>query len=87
MRLSRLLFDKMRENNPKCREPNWQAWARGFDLILRGDRRDPRDVADMIRFCQWDNFWRQNILSPGKLREKYDQLTVVREGVRRHAAK
>lgn len=87
MRLSRLLFDRMRENNPKCREPNWQAWARVFDLILRVDRRDPRDVADMIRFCQWDNFWRQNILSPGKLREKYDQLTVVREGVRKHAAK
>ena len=87
MRLSRLLFDKMRENNPKCREPNWQAWAKVFDLILRVDKRDPRDVADMIRFCQWDNFWRQNILSPGKLREKYDQLTVVREGVRKHAAK
>lgn len=87
MKLSRLLFGKMRENNPNCREPNWQAWAKIFDLILRVDKRDSKDVADMIRFCQWDNFWRQNILSPGKLREKYDQLTIVREGVRKNAAK
>lgn len=87
MKLSRLLFGKMRENNPNCREPNWQAWARVFDLMLRVDKRGPKDVADMIRFCQWDNFWRQNILSPGKLREKYDQLTIVREGVRKNAAK
>jgi hypothetical protein len=28
----------------------------------------------MIRWCQADEFWRGNILSMPKLREKYDQL-------------
>ncbi|MFL0267238.1 hypothetical protein [Candidatus Clostridium radicumherbarum] len=32
------------------------------------------EVKQVIRFSQTDSFWLANILSPRKLREKYDQL-------------
>src|SRR5665648_564553 len=34
------------------------------------------EIKEVIRWCQKDSFWQGNILSPGKLREKYDQLTM-----------
>jgi len=33
----------------------------------------------LIRWCQRDNFWKSNILSTQKLREKYEQLYAAKE--------
>jgi hypothetical protein len=74
-RLAKLLFAEIRQNNPESKEPNLQSWSKEFDLILRVDKRNPKEVAAIIRWCQKDDFWYKNILSPKKLRgEKYDQL-------------
>ena len=63
------------QNNPKAKIPaNLDGWAREFDLMVRVDKRDPEEIAKVIEFSQHDDFWHTNILSAGKLREKYDQL-------------
>lgn len=76
MEISKHLFSRMRENNPGCKEPNWQTWCKSVDCILRIDKRDKKQVISVIDFCQKDSFWKQNILSTKKFREKYDQLVV-----------
>ena len=43
-------------------------------LLLDRDKCTPEQVAAAIKWCQRDEFWRGNILSASKLREKYDQL-------------
>jgi hypothetical protein len=43
-------------------------------LMLDRDGRTVQDIEGAIRWCQADSFWRSNILSAVKLREKYDQL-------------
>jgi len=43
--------------------------------MFRKDERTPEEVETIIRFSQEDSFWRSNILSTAKLREKFDQLT------------
>jgi hypothetical protein len=42
--------------------------------MLRIDGRTPRQVADLIRWVQHDEFWMANVLSMDTLREKFDRL-------------
>jgi hypothetical protein len=46
-------------------------------LLIDRDKRTVEQVATAIRWCQADEFWRANILSMSKLREKYDQLRLA----------
>jgi biotin operon repressor len=79
-RLSELLFNLMRTNNPTCKEPNLQAWCKDVDLMIRVDKRTPDQIESMINFCQRDKFWKKNILSVSKLRNQFDRLTLDIDG-------
>jgi len=72
--LSKLLFSKILARNPEHKEPDFQKWAYNIDLMVRKDNRNFATIAKVIEWCQEDNFWQNNILSTGKLREQYDQL-------------
>ncbi len=79
--LAVLMRDTLKVNIPTLKEPNLQKWAHDFDVALRNDERmkDPQFVAAVIRWACSDSFWRTNIQSPEKLREKFDQLTAKME--------
>src|SRR5260221_6909214 len=72
----------MRAQGPKARDAKaalapakLQQWARPIDLMLRVDSgRTPDSIRAVIDFATTDSFWQSNILSPGKLRDQYDQL-------------
>ena len=49
-------------------------WARSADLMIATDKRSPPRISALIRWVQHDGFWRTNVLSMDKLREKFDQL-------------
>lgn len=49
----------------------WRTEAR---RLIDIDGRSLEEIADVIRWCQNDPFWRSNILSMPKLRAKYDAL-------------
>lgn len=89
MRLATLLRDRIRAHTPDARVPatldKLQPWAKVFDLMLRRDHRAPPDIEAVIAFATSDSFWRANILSPGKLREKYDPLNIKRRQERQKA--
>ncbi len=46
-------------------------------LMIDRDGRTVEQIENAIRWCQADSFWRSNILSAAKLREKYDQLRLA----------
>lgn len=46
-------------------------------LLIDKDGIRPDQIAKAIKWCQADEFWRANILSMSKLREKYDQLRLA----------
>lgn len=73
---AKYLFEKIKGNNPKQKEPNFDSWANDFRLMREKDSREPQEIKDVIDWCQTDPFWQGNILSPKKLREKFDQLTI-----------
>ncbi|CZR10872.1 Hypothetical protein Tcol_3111 [Trichococcus collinsii] len=75
--LSQYLFSKMVQNNPEAKKPNYQLWADDIRKMVELDGRTPQQVQGMIDWSQSDEFWKTNILSAKKLREKYDQMKVT----------
>ena len=80
-RLAVLMHDTLKANVPTLKEPNLQNWAHSFAVALRNDKRmsEPAFVSQVILWACSDVFWRANIQSPDKLREKFDQLTAKME--------
>lgn len=71
------LFEKIRENSPTFKEPNFQAWANDMRLMVERDKRNDKvEIKNLIDFCQSDSFWMSNILSADKFRKRYDQLLI-----------
>lgn len=76
-RAAAYLKKRILENYPSHRpitEEQLQKWAQTIERMLRIDKRDKYDIVDVIDYAQDDEFWRANILSADKLREKYDTL-------------
>lgn len=71
------LFEKIRENSPTFKEPNFQVWANDMRLMVERDKRtDKVEIKNLIDFCQSDSFWMSNILSAATFRKQYDKLLI-----------
>ena len=85
-RLLDLLDTELTKNGvkklPKRNKTNRDAMR----LLLDRDGRTEEQIANAIRWCQSDEFWRGNILSASKLREKYETLRAQATRGRRGAA-
>lgn len=51
-----------------------KAWLDAARLMVDNDHRDPHEARALIKWATSDSFWRANILSMPKFREKYDTL-------------
>ena len=70
-----LLKSLILKNNSKAKTPaDITKWATDIDRMIRIDHITPDEIKFIIEFSQNDSFWCANILSAGKLRDKYDQL-------------
>jgi hypothetical protein len=52
-------------------------WLSDMERLHRIDQRSWEQITKAIEWCQADDFWRGNIMSPGKLRKQYDQLRLA----------
>lgn len=80
IRLVQLLLDLMQSNFPDSKAiqsltPSKQkAWLNECRLLRESDKRTPEQIEEVIRFSQESTFWKANILSMPKLRQKWDTL-------------
>jgi hypothetical protein len=58
------------------KEPNWVSWANEVRLMCTQDNRNHRQICELYGRVNRDPFWCKNILSPSKLREKWDELSL-----------
>ena len=75
--LAYFLQSKIKEGNKAFivkGERQIQKWAHDIDLMIRVDKRNPRELAYIIKWATEDSFWSGNILSASKLRKQYAQL-------------
>lgn len=80
--LAKWIFDLIRKINPGHKEPNFDKWANTLRLMRERDGRTHAEIRELFAWANADSFWKTNILSPDKLREKWDQLTIKRTGER-----
>jgi hypothetical protein len=84
MTLARRLRTRILENLPNGKVPEdtpkgLRGWCEEIDKMIRLDKRDPVDIERIIDWAQSDDFWKANIMSGKKLREKFDRLTLQKQ--------
>jgi DNA-binding transcriptional ArsR family regulator len=77
-RICKYLVEWIVKNGSK--RPNiTDTWRTEARLLIDKDGRPLAEIRDVIAWSQRDNFWKSNILSMPKLREKYDQMRLQAE--------
>lgn len=71
-----LLADLIQANG-SLRPTISKGWTDAARLMFDKDDRDPALAARLIRWTQSNDFWKGNIMSMPKFREKYDQLRLA----------
>ena len=80
---ARRLLDRIAVNVPastlaglpeSAKRDKARKWADAFRLLHERDGHSWEEINAMVDWCQEDQFWKSNILSGDKLREKWDQL-------------
>lgn len=49
-------------------------WADTYDKMIRIDKRTKEQIVAVCKWARNDSFWRQNFLSPNRLRERKDDV-------------
>lgn len=82
METAKFLLSLILEMQPDRKRPNLDKWADIIRLMRERDNRTDAQIRELFTWCNQDSFWRTNVLSPDKLRQKWDDLQLRRgEGV------
>ncbi|MEB5922756.1 replication protein [Franconibacter daqui] len=74
LKAAQWMFTKILIATPAAREPNWPAWANDVRLMRAALKASHREICEVFEWANADHFWKTNILSPAKLREKWPTL-------------
>jgi hypothetical protein len=75
-RLSAYFFERILENNPDHKKPNLQTWSEDIRKMMEIDKRTEEQIKYLMKWVQQNDFEMANVLSPSKLRKRYDQLVL-----------
>jgi hypothetical protein len=78
------MYERIEAINPGHKRPNVESWANDIRLMRDRDGREDREIRSLFEWANCDEFWCKNILSPAKLRDKWDRLTLQRKTVVPH---
>lgn len=67
-------YKQIQNNNSDHKEPNLQTWSDDIRKMVELDNRTKEQVKYLMTWVQQDDFEMTNVLSPGKLRKRFDQL-------------
>lgn len=76
MSFAEWMFSLILKLNPNCKKPNLESWASTIRLMIEADKREGDHMVQVFTWANSDSFWCSNILSPTKLRDKYDDLVI-----------
>jgi len=76
--LATLLKNEIQKNDPGARitEAQVKKWANEVRLMVERDKRTIAEVREVLLWSQNNQFWKQNILSMGTLRDKFTRLKI-----------
>ncbi|WP_442954573.1 replication protein [Pantoea sp. LMR881] len=68
------IFSKIQIVAPTAQQPNWPSWSNDIRLMRNALEVTHHDICELFKWANADHFWQTNIMSPAKLREKWDTL-------------
>lgn len=80
LELAKWMFSQIQTLQPDRTQPNFKTWANTIRLMRERDKRTPEDIRQVFGLANADDFWCKNILSPEKLRQKFDDLKLKLAG-------
>ena len=78
LRAANWIFGLIKNLSPNVKTPTFESWANEIRLMRERDGRSHKDICELFKWANQNEFWASNILSPAKLREKWDQLEIKR---------
>lgn len=72
--LAERISEKVLDVVPRSKPPNLESWANDIRLMREQDSLSFNEIWSVFLFANSDGFWRTNILSTKKLREKFPML-------------
>lgn len=75
--LANKLYQKILIDDPSFKQPNMNTWSDSIRLMMEQDNRTVEAIEYLIDWSQENPFWKSNILSTKKLREK--ATTLIRQ--------
>lgn len=75
--LSKMLYERILQDDASFKKPDLNAWADHIRLMIERDNRTDEQIKYLINWSQDNSFWKSNILSTYKLREK--ATTLIRQ--------
>jgi DNA-binding transcriptional regulator YhcF (GntR family) len=81
LKLAEWFYEGLLELNPQHKKPNFETsgWADAIRLMREQDKRTYDQIAELYQWVHKDDFWKAQILSPKKLREKWDALWIKKQ--------
>lgn len=76
LQTAEFIYEKIRQLNPTHKRPKLDVWGNDIRLMVERDQRSHTEIERLFTWANNDPFWKSNILSPGKLRDKWDQLVI-----------
>ena len=70
------ILSKVIQLKPNFKKPNINNWADQVRLMREQDKKNHREICELFKWANKDSFWQTNILSPKKLRSKWDELEI-----------
>lgn len=70
------LWEQVKQNYPFSKEPKLEQWAHDIWAIHRIDGYDYKVIDGVMRFSQYDEFWRQQVRSGANLRKHFEKVLV-----------
>ena len=73
-KMAEYFYQLILKNNSQHKKPNIQVWSDDFRKLVELDDRNKDEVRQVMEWVQSDDFEMVNVLSPKKLRDRYDNL-------------
>lgn len=76
LKAAQWIYGMVLKVSPTAKEPGWPDWANAVRLLRNAKQVTHHDICALFKWANADSFWHSNVLSPAKLREKWDTLTL-----------
>ena len=74
LKQARKIYNDLLQLNKTHKPPDFNTWANAIRLMREKDGKSLDEISALWSWANNDSFWQSNILSPDKLRKKWDQL-------------